>query len=192
MIRNPDSDLRLMERMLLNRYRADDRFELDDATLRAVADGSRTLTAEERGRLFSSPLTLKRLRWLYHEARRSLSAIGDWRGSEGLLLAAESAAVLQSISTEDGQWTLYFNPGRGGRLMIALKFTGTSDLPAELDKAGAGVEVRDAGGNVLIRGELDEDAELETVWPMATAPREHFRTTGGRFSVLPHRDNQDG
>lgn len=177
-------DRRLLERILLDSDRPGDRLELSDAVLRAAIQGERRLTAQEVERLWVSPLTLRRFRFLSGEIRTA-SALGGWTGSRGLLLAAEGGDDPPSITTEDGCWTLCFLPGMGGKLRIIMKYTGAGDLAALMAAAGRGVSVRDGEGQVLLRGALDEDGELEAPWPLELSPRDHFRAIGGRFAVVP-------
>lgn len=171
----------LLERILLNQVRAEDRLELSDATLRAAIQGERRLTVEEANLLLVSPLTLRRFRFLSDQRR----ALGGWLGSEGLLLAAAGGLDQPAMATEDGCWNLVFLPGVGGSLRVTLKYVGSGDLAERLAAAGTGVVVVDAKGLPLLWGELDEDGELEAPWLLEPAPREHFLATGGRFSVRP-------
>lgn len=185
-------EARLQEQLLLARAVPGDRLLLADATLLGALDGSRPLTPAERTALQASPLTLRRFRHLAQQRRSAAqgerkehrSAGAGWHGSRGLLRAAATAAVLDTLRTEDGYWTLDFlQSEQGWRVILAL----VADAPfaALAVQQGWQVQVRDGAGSLILRGGLDGDGECECAWPHVAAPVQHFQQHGASFAVEP-------
>lgn len=169
---------RKLQAQLLGRRRIDgDRLVLDDAVLLAALDGSRPLTAGERSALQASPLTTRRLRTLA-EARRAQGGSRRWRGSVGMLRAADSGAALAPLVTDDGAWRLHFVADR-----VILQLDPQSPLAATLLGTGQLLRVLDGAGGTVLEGALDSDGECEGPWPFAEEPARHFQRHGARFSV---------
>ena len=182
-------DARLRERALLTRAVPQDRLMLADATLLAALDGSRALTPNERKVLAASPLTLRRFRQLSLERRAALApapAANDarWAGSTGMLRAASSAAVLETLVTDDKYWTLNFLPQDGGWQVI-LSLSAQAPFAARLLSEQPQLRVLDGGGAIVLQGRLDADGECERAWPFDTAPAPHFHLYGAGFAVEP-------
>ncbi|WP_332856393.1 hypothetical protein [Duganella sp. S19_KUP01_CR8] len=184
-----EQDARLRERSLLARAVPGDRLMLADATLLAALDGSRPLTPNERKALSVSPLTLRRFRQLSlerHAAAQAQPAANDpvWGGSSGMLRAAASAAVLESLATDDNCWTLHFlQVGEGWQVILSL--SAEAPFAARLLRERVMVRVIDGGGAIVLQGRLDADGEYECSWPFATAPAHHFQMYGAGFAVEP-------
>ncbi|MCA1856285.1 hypothetical protein LE190_10145 [Massilia oculi] len=178
-------DRRLQARLLETRRAEGDWLRLDDAVLLAALDGSRPLSAGERAALQASPLTARRLRSLAL-ARRAQA--GAWRGSTGMLRAADSGAAPGALVTDDGAWRLHFVDGP--RWRIVLQLDPQSPLAPALLRAGEALRVVDAAGAVLLQGTLDSDGECEGDWPCADAPAVHLQRCGARFSVEPAAADQ--
>lgn len=186
-----EQDARLRERALLTRAVPGDRLLLADTTLLAALDGSRALTPNERQALSASPLTLRRFRHLSlqrHAAVQSQvpQAANDpvWGGSSGMLRAAASAAMLESLVTDDSCWTLHFLPaGEGWQVILSL--SAEAPFAARLLRERVMVRVIDGGGAIVLQGRLDADGEYECGWPFATAPAHHFQMYGAGFAVEP-------
>lgn len=174
-------DRKLQERLLLTRRVQGDRLMLADAVLLAALDGSRPLTQGERAALEGSPLTVRRLRTLAL-ARKGAQAANDddWRGSHGMLRAADSGAALGQLATDDGYWRLHFVAGR-----VILQLSPDAPFAARLLREAALLRVLDGAGAEVLQGRLDPDGECECAWPFADAPGEHFQQHGAAFSVLP-------
>ncbi|MFC0251665.1 hypothetical protein [Massilia consociata] len=184
-------DRKLQARLLVGRRVEGDRLVLADAVLLAALDGSRPLTAGERAALQASPLTTRRLRALAEarkaQARRTEAPGADtpWRGSSGMLRAADSGAApdaRMALVTDDGAWRLHVV---GGRVIVQLD--PHSRLAERLLRSARAVHVRvlDGAGNPVLEGPLDSDGELEAGWPFAEPPAQHFQRHGGRFRVEP-------
>lgn len=171
-------DRRLQARLLAGRRVEGDRLVLADAVLLAALDGSRPLTDGERAALQASPLTTRRLRELA-EARRARAAPA-WRGSAGMLRAADSGAPFEALTTDDGAWRLHVVAGRA-----ILQLDPDSPLAAALLRAPQLLRVLDGAGNTVLEGQLDPDGECEGPWPFAEGPAQHFRRHGGGFTVEP-------
>lgn len=171
---------RKLQAQLLGRRRVEgDRLVLDDAVLLAALDGSRPLTAGERQALQASPLTARRLRVLA-DARRARAAPRQWRGSAGMLRAADGGAALDTLVTDDGAWRLHFVADR-----VILQLDPQSPLAATLLHGGQRLRVLDGAGATVLEGLLDGDGECEGPWPFAQAPAAHFQRHGARFAVEP-------
>jgi len=153
-----------------------DRLLLADATLLAALDGSRPLTHGERAALQSSPLTARRLAALA-QARRARAA---WRGSAGMLRAADSGAPFEALTTDDGAWRLHVVAGRA-----ILQLDPESSLAVSLLRAPQPLRVVDGAGNTVLEGQLDLDGECEGPWPFDEGPTKHFQCHGGGFTVEP-------
>lgn len=177
-----DIEIKLRERLLLARRVEGDRLLLGDAVLLAALDGSRPLTAGERGALQGSPLTTRRLRTLANERRRA--AIDAWQGSGGMLRAADSGAPLAQLATDDGYWRLHFVASGGARRVI-LQLAPQAPFAATLLRAGTLLRVLDGAGGEVLAGRLDLDGECECAWPFADEPAAHFQQRGAVFSVQP-------
>ena len=183
---------RLRERLLLAPRVEGDRLVLADAVLLAALDGSRPLTGGERAALQASPLTTRRLRTLAL-ARRAASSHrqaandADWRGSSGMLRAADSGAALELLATDDGYWRLHFVGAPGARRVI-LQLLPEAPFAARLLREAAPVRVFDGAGAEVLAGRLDADGECEAAWPFPDAPSGHFQQRGARFSVQPASD----
>lgn len=199
-------DDRLRERLLLSRTAPGDRLMLADATLLAALDGSRVLTPNERAALQRSPLTLRRFRQLAldrraaaapphvagvaapapHHGQSGLGAANDasWHGSAGMLRAAAAGEPLDTLSTDDNFWTLYFL-AEGDGWQVVLKLAGEAPFADRLLREQAMLRVVDGGGAIVLQGRLDADGECEKPWPFATAPAPHFHLYGARFAVEP-------
>lgn len=175
-------DRKLQAQLLGGRRVEGDRLVLDDTVLLAALDGSRPLTAGERTALQASPLTARRLRSLA-EARRMRAGPRQWRGSAGMLRAADSGAALDSLATDDGAWRLHFVGDR-----VILQLDPQSPLAATLLRTGQLLRVLDGAGATVLEGLLDSDGECEGPWPFAEAPARHFQRHGARFAVEPVGD----
>lgn len=188
-----EQDARLRELALLARAVPGDRLMLADATLLAALEGSRALTPNERQALSASPLTLRRFRQLSLERHaaaqsRSPQAANDpvWFGSGGMLRAAASAAMLESLVTDDSCWTLHFlQAGEGEGWQVILSLSAEAPFAARLLRERALVRVIDGGGAIVLQGRLDADGECECTWPFAIAPARHFQMYGAGFAVEP-------
>lgn len=176
-------DRKLQAGALLARRVEGDRLVLADAVLAQALDGSRPLTHGERAALQASPLTLRRLRQLA-DSRRAQGQPGAWRGSRGLLRAADSGAGLALLRTDDGMWRLHFVDA-GGALSVIVQLDPQAAGAAELLAARPAIQVRDGGGALVLEGRLDADGECEGPWPFAELPAAHFQQHGARFEVLP-------
>ncbi|MET3133285.1 hypothetical protein AAKU55_003575 [Oxalobacteraceae bacterium GrIS 1.11] len=178
-------DRKLRERLLLGRAVVGDRLMLADATLLAALDGARALTANERGALERSPLTLRRFRHLSAQRRRAASSPSSptaWSGSVGMLRAAADGAALAELRTDDGCWSLHFvEQGTAWRVILALA-AGAPFAP-RLMREQPMLRVLDGGGAVLLQGRLDADGECECAWPFESAPGPHLQSRGARFAV---------
>lgn len=172
-------DRKLRAQLLAGRRAEGDRLVLDDAVLMKALDGSRPLTAGEREALQASPLTARRLRSLA-DARRMQAAPRQWRGSGGMLRAADSGAVFDALVTDDGAWRLHFVADR-----VILQLDPQSPLAATLLGTGRQLRVLDGAGGTVLEGLLDSDGECEGPWPFADAPARHFQQHGARFLVEP-------
>lgn len=171
-------DRKLAAQLLAGRRVEGDRLVLDDAVLRAALDGSRPLTGGERAALEGSPLTLRRLRRLAEEARAQAGE--GWRGSRGLLRAADSGAALSVLATDDGMWRLHFTQGQ-----VILQLDPQAAGAPALLAARPLLRVTDGEGAVVLEGRLDGDGECEGPWPFAAPPAEHFQRHGAVFMVEP-------
>lgn len=173
-----DLDRKLQAQLLAGRRVEGDRLVLADAVLLAALDGSRPLSGGERMALQASPLTARRLRQLA-EARRAKATSG-WRGSAGMLRAADSGAPFEALVTDDGAWRLHVVAGRA-----ILQLDPESSLAPMLLRAAQQLRVRDGAGNTVLEGQLDPDGECEGPWPFAEGPARHFQRHGGGFTVEP-------
>lgn len=171
-------DRRLQAQLLAGRRVEGDRLVLADAVLLAALDGSRPLSGGERAALQASPLTTRRLRQLA-EAQRAKHTSG-WRGSAGMLRAADSGAPFEALVTDDGAWRLHVVAGRA-----ILQLDPESSLAPMLLRAAQPLRVRDGAGNTVLQGQLDPDGECEGPWPFAEGPARHFQRHGGGFTVEP-------
>jgi hypothetical protein len=171
---------KLREHMLLARRTEGDRLMLADAVIIDALDGSRPLTAAERGALEQSPLTLRRFRRLAMERR----AAEAWTGSAGMLRAAAGGDDLAGLQTDDGCWTLHF-VASGGAWQVILALAADAPFAAWLMRNEPLLRVRDGAGAVVLQGRLDADGECESAWPFASAPAPHFQRHGGGFAVEP-------
>ncbi|MGI4718952.1 MAG: hypothetical protein ACRYGO_03695 [Janthinobacterium lividum] len=180
-----DLDRKLQASLLAGRRVDGDRLVLADEVLLGALDGSRPLSAGERTALQASPLTARRLRTLAQQrsrphSRQAPQASAGWRGSVGVLRAADSGAAFQAIVTEDGAWKLHVV---GGRMILQLD--PASVLAPALLRAGPALRVRDGAGNTVLEGRLDPDGECEGPWPFAQGAAQHFQQHGARFMVEP-------
>lgn len=181
-------DGRLQQSLLLARAAPRDQLVLADAVLLAAMDGTAALTAAERTALAASPLTLRRLRHLSQQRRAAKLSTDTgtetqaWRGSRGLLRAAEGSAPLQQLVTDDGCWTLHFLEHGAGWTMI-LTLAADAPFAAQLMHDGPTLRVTDGAGAVLLQGRLDADGECEQAWPCMDAPAPHFQRHGAVFAV---------
>lgn len=177
-----NTDTRLRERLLLGSRVEGDRLMLADAVLIAALDGSRPLRPAERAALLRSPLTTRRLRTL--ALARRAGANEGWRGSSGMLRAADSAQALLDLATDDGCWRLHFLDDAQGRRVI-LQLLADAPFAARLLREAPLLRVLDGAGAALLAGRLDRDGELEGAWPYDEAPASHFQRHGAVFSVQP-------
>lgn len=177
-------DRKLQERLLLAREVPGDRLVLDDSVLLAALSGSRALDAVQLAALQASPLTLKRFRHLALERRR---ATASWRGSVGMLRAAATAVELDSLTTDDGCWSLHFvrTAGAADAWQIILKLEATAAFAEQLMREQPLLRVLDGQGAIVLQGRLDADGECERAWPFTLGPSEHFQQRGAAFSVAP-------
>ena len=176
-------DRKLQAKALLGRRMEGDRLVLADAVLAQALDGSRPLTAGERSALQASPLTLRRLRDLAQTRRADAGTVG-WRGSRGLLRAADSGAGLDLLRTDDGMWRLHFVDAAGA-LAVIVQLDPEAAQAAEVMAARPAIQVRDGRGALVLEGRLDADGECEGPWPFAAPPSAHFQQHGARFEVIP-------
>ena len=176
-------DRKLQANALLARRADGDRLMLADAVLLQALDGSRALTHGERAALQDSPLTLRRMRHLA-DARRAQHSPAAWRGSTGLLRAADSGVQLDVLRTDDRMWRLHF-VDHGGVPGVVVQLDPAAPGAAQLLAARASVAVRDGAGAVIVQGSLDADGECEGRWPFAAPPAAHFQQHGARFEVVP-------
>jgi hypothetical protein len=174
-------DRRLQAGLLAGRRIEGDRLMLPDAVLQGALDGSRPLSAGERAALQASPLTTRRLAVLA-QARRAqrIGAAPAWRGSTGMLRAADTGAPFDALATDDGAWRLHVVAGRA-----ILQLDPESPLAAALLRAAQPLRVVDGAGNTVLEGRLDPDGECEGPWPFAEPPARHFSRHGGGFAVEP-------
>jgi hypothetical protein len=179
---NSEIERKLRERLLLAPRVEGDRLVLPDAVLLAALDGSRPLTHGERAALQASPLTARRLRTLALERRAA--AKDAWRGSSGMLRAADSGQALSELATDDGHWRLHF-VGSGAERRVILQLMPEAPFAARLLRAAALLRVVDGAGAELLAGRLDSDGELEAAWPFADAPAAHFQRHGAVVEVQP-------
>jgi len=180
-----DLQRKLQARLLAGRRAEGDRLLLDDATLLAALDGSRPLSAGERGALQASPLTARRLRQLALERRAAAVSVSAWRGSRGMLRAASSGGTPVALRTDDGCWTLHFVDA-GGAWRTILQLAPEAPFAAALLAARAPLRVLDGGGKTILEGRLDADGECEAAWPFAAPPADHLHAHGAAFAVAPH------
>ena len=176
-------DHKLQARLLAARRVEGDRLVLADAVLLAALDGSRPLTQGERAALLASPLTARRLRVLADESamrRRAAPMPTAWRGSAGMLRAADGGAALDTLVTDDGAWRLHLVEGR-----VILQLDPQSQLAALLLRSSQLLRVLDGAGCTVLEGQLDSDGECEGQWPFHEAPAQHFQRHGAGFSVEP-------
>lgn len=172
-------DRRLQAQLLAGRRVEGDRLVLADAVLLAALAGTRPLTAGERAALQASPLTTRRLRVLAGE-RRQPAPRQEWRGSAGLLRAADGGAQFGVLVTDDGAWRLHIVGGQ-----VILQLDPESPLAPQLLRGGVLLRVRDGAGATVLEGQLDSDGECEGPWPFAEAPAPHFQRHGAGFTVEP-------
>jgi hypothetical protein len=166
--------------MLLARRIEGDRLMLADAVMLDALDGSRPLSAAERGALEQSPLTLRRFRHLALERR----AAQAWTGSSGMLRAASGGDALTRLATDDGCWSLHF-VAAAGAWQVILALAADAPFAARLVRDEPLLRVRDGAGAIVLQGRLDADGECESAWPFAAAPAPHFQLHGGSFAVEP-------
>jgi hypothetical protein len=179
---NSEIERKLRERLLLAPRVEGDRLVLPDAVLLAALDGSRPLTHGERAALQASPLTTRRLRTLALERRAA--ANDAWRGSSGMLRAADSGQALLELATDDGCWRLYFVDSGGTRRVI-LQLVPDAPFAPRLLREAPLLRVLDGAGSPVLAGRLDADGELEADWPFADAPAAHFQRHGAVVKVQP-------
>lgn len=182
-------DRKLQARLLAGRRLEGDRLVLDDAVLAAALDGSRPLSPGERSALQASPLTVRRLRVLAEARRATIATIGTsappaWRGSAGMLRAADGGAALDALVTDDGAWRLHFVADR-----VILQLDPQSPLATVLAGGSQALRVLDGAGATVLEGRLDSDGECEGPWPFAQPPARHFQQHGARFVVEPTDGN---
>ena len=173
------TDCKLHEQLLLSRRVEGDRLILADAVIEAAIDGSRALTEAECAALQASPLTLRRFRALAQQRRGERR--NDWRASAGMLRAASDGA-LESLTTDDGYWTLHFLE-QGGTWRVILAVDAGAPFAARLLRDKTLLHVLDGTRSVILQGSLDSDGECEGVWPFARPPGPHFQHAGAAFSV---------
>ncbi len=181
MTTNQELERKIQARLLLAPRVEGDQLVLTDAVLLAALEGRRALNASERQALASSPLTLRRFRRLATERQRACES--DWAGSRGMLRAAAGGA-LDTLSTDDGLWTLHF-VAHGALWRVILVLDAGAPLAARLLRDRAPLRVVDGAGGVILHGTLDSDGEYECAWPFAEAPAPHFLSCGGSFMVQP-------
>lgn len=178
MVASKKLDLKLQQSLLLWRPRQDDKLQLSDTVLRAALEGSRPLSAAQAMQLQASPITLRRFRQLSACYRREQA---HWRGSSGIVLAADSAtpsdAILHSLD-QFWQLQLLFLEDHW---QVILRMRPSAPFAAMLQQQK--VEVCDGAGQVILQGLLDQDGELEGRWPFSSAPLAHFKQAGGNFHV---------
>ncbi|WP_306393624.1 hypothetical protein [Telluria beijingensis] len=107
-----------------------------------------------------------------------------WRGSRGLLRAADSGAGLEMLRTDDGMWRLHFVDA-GGALAVIVQLDPEAAGAAGVLAARPAIQVRDGRGGLVLEGSLDADGECEGPWPFADSPAAHFQQHGARFEVIP-------
>lgn len=181
---------RLLEKALTTR-KENDWLVLDDDTLIAALDKTQPLTRNEWNALLDSPLTLRRLNVLIQQRRGKRSSHdtaeaandSEWIFSEGYLLAADSGEELTTLTDKDHWWTLVFLKGPGSiRVVIKLD----ADAPIAREKH-VEVALLDGSGRELLKGQLDDEGEMEGDWPLPDVPPyAHFQSTGGVFRVKYH------
>ena len=178
-------DRKLQAGALLGRRIEADRLVLADEVLAQALDGRRPLTAGERAALQGSPLTLRRLRHLADSRRAQAQVVrGSWRGSRGLLRAADSGKGLDLLRTDDGMWRLHFVDAAGS-LAVVVQLDPEAAGAADVMAARPAIQVRDGSGALVLEGQLDADGECEGPWPFAALPAAHFQQHGARFEVIP-------
>lgn len=175
-------DRKLQAGLLLGARVEGDRLQLADAVLRGALDGTRALTQGERSALQGSPLTLRRFRQLALARRQGVRS--GWAGSRGMLRAADSGAIFDTLHTDDRMWRLHVVDS-GGKLAVILQLDPQSRGAAQVLASRVQVVVRDGAGAIVLQGCLDPDGECEGPWPFATAPAAHFQQHGARFDVMP-------
>lgn len=177
-------DTRLADAILAASRKQGDYLVLADEVLRAALDGTRRLTPGEAQALQGSPLTLRRLRRLSAERRRSDAIDAAWSGSSGMLRAAAGAAPLAELTTDDGWWRLHFVE-TDGVWQVILALDAGAPFAARLLRDGPLLRVLDGGGAIVLQGRLDADGECEIRWPFELPPGPHFQLFGARFTVEP-------
>lgn len=185
---------KLRQRLLLARRVEGDRLVLADGVLLAALDGSRALTGGERAALQASPLTTRRLRQLAIERRaaqeRASEAASEaandagWRGSSGMLRAADSGPRLSRLVTDDGYWTLHF-AGAQDDWVVILQLSADAPFAPRLLRERPLLRVLDGGGAIVLQGRLDADGECEGAWRFEGAPGAHLQRFGATFVVEP-------
>ncbi len=175
----PALDAKLQESLLLNRSREGDYLQLSDAVLRAALEGSRPLSANEAAILQASPLTLRRFRHLAVAQRDKQT---QWHASSGIVLAAASVeedAILHSL---DLYWQLQLLQVEK-QWQVILRLRPSAPFAAQILNNHAALELLDGKGQVILRGSLDADGELELPWTWPQSPLTHFTAHGGSFHV---------
>lgn len=181
---------KLRERLLLARRAEGDRLVLADGVLLGALDGSRALTANERAALQASPLTTRRLRQLAIERRAAQDLASEaandagWRGSSGMLRAADGGPRLSRLVTDDGYWTLHF-AGAQDDWVVILQLSATAPFAPRLLRERPLLRVLDGGGAIVLQGRLDADGECEGAWRFEGAPGAHLQRFGATFVVEP-------
>jgi hypothetical protein len=181
-VMNEQTDRKLQAKALLARRMEGDYLMLADAVMDAALDGSRALTASERGVLRTSPLTLRRFQVLAAARRQAVNL--EWQGSHGMLRAAAGGPALRTLATDDGFWTLHFLE-QAGQWRVILALDAGAPFAASLLRARPMLRVLDGQGAVVMQASLDSDGECEGDWPFAAAPEPHFQQAGASFAVQP-------
>ncbi len=173
---------RILYETLLLQPRANDSLVVNDAALLAAIERRKPLSKQQAQQLAASPLTLRRFRQLCLQQKQAASL---WQHSEGTLMAAASEDALESLTTEDGLWRLYFMYSAEDRISLIVKCLGDTPLIEDLWQRQCQIQVLDKQGKLLCSGILDDDAEFRGEWPMPESPRTHFQASGSVFYVRP-------
>lgn len=171
---------RLRNEALLRQATRLEGFAIAPEIIRSVVLGGEEFTIEQTEAILDCRNSLRYFHKLVQGQYRAQKLLG-WQGGQAMLQAAADGDSMPPLDTEDGLCTLRFLQQDGDWRMLLS----SPDLYEKLEQAQARVQVLDHAGNILLVGQLDEDAELEGPWPFAGAPREYFEKVGHSIRVVP-------
>lgn len=191
---NPNSiHDRLALEGLLQAHKPGDYLVLSDDVLVQALRGTRALRRSEWNALLESPVTLRRMRVLQSQqkisqttsdpapvARPFAANDAQWVSSQTLLRAADSAGRFSQVS-DDGRWELHVIPS-AKKVRVVLELKKGGDLDELLDSRPE-LAVVDGKGQPLLTGHLDEDGELEGLWPLPEPFKAYLVAQGGTWTV---------